>query len=122
MTLLTSTTPKTGKPLAIRRPRRDNQRMTAPRLTVKIQGHYYQTLDWSYGGLRLSLPPTSVVPQPPLMGIIIGSDDDIGVFSGTITRVDPANRSVSIHFTEVSDDTFDLLDRLVREKLVGAVV
>ncbi len=119
MSILTSITPKTGKPLPIRRPRRDNQRMVAPRLRVRIQGHYYETLDWSYGGLRLSLPPSSAVPQSPLLGIIIGPEDDIGVFAGIVARVDAGERSLSVRFTEVSDHTYDLLDRLVREKLVA---
>lgn len=119
MSILTSITPKTGKPLPIRRPRRDNQRLVAPRLRVKIQGHYYETLDWSYGGLRLSLPPTSAVPQSPLLGIIIGPRDDIGVFAGIVARVDAGERSLSVRFTEVSDHTYDLLDQMVREKLIA---
>jgi hypothetical protein len=98
------------KPASGPRPRRGNQRMIVPRLTVKIQGHYYETLDWSYGGLRLKLPQAAPVPTTPLLGLIIGPNDDIGVFSGGVARIDDA---------EVSEDGYDLLDRLVREKLIA---
>lgn len=107
------------KPVSGPRPRRGNQRMVTPRLTVKIQGHYYETLDWSYGGLRLKLPPAAPVPQTPLLGIIIGPNDDIAVFSGGVARVDDAGQALSVSFAEMSDYGYDLLDRLVREKLIA---
>ncbi len=96
------------KPVSGPRPRRGNQRMVVPRLTVKIQGHYYETLDWSYGGLRLKLPPSAPVPN-----------DDIAVFSGGVARVDDAGQALSVTFAEVSEYGYDLLDRLVREKLIA---
>ncbi len=107
------------KPVSGPRPRRGNQRMVVPRLTVKIQGHYYETLDWSYGGLRLKLPHTAPVPTTPLLGLIIGPKDDIGVFSGGVARVDDAGQALSVSFAEVSEDGYDLLDRLVRGKLIA---
>lgn len=107
------------KPVSGPRPRRGNQRMVVPRLTVKIQGHYYETLDWSYGGLRLKLPPLAPVPTTPLLGLIVGPNDDIAVFSGGVARVDDAGQALSVTFAEVSEYGYDLLDRLVREKLIA---
>ncbi|MFY8106342.1 MAG: hypothetical protein ACOVKO_05445 [Elstera sp.] len=93
--------------------------MVVPRLTIKIQGHYYETLDWSYGGLRLKLPTTAPVPTTPLLGLIIGPNDDIGVFSGGVARIDKVGEALSVTFAEVSEEGYDLLDRLVREKLIA---
>ncbi len=85
--------------------RRRHARNTATVLELRIDGHKYETIDWSLGGFRFSGFHKDVRRRDNISGTIGGVGAGPGEFVAEVMRVSD-NGDVSVRLLEITPATF----------------
>ncbi len=104
-----------------REKRRDKRRLK-PTLVISIDGGTYATSDWSLGGVLLSgYHGQRQKGEEVEAEVSTGKGTDRHAFKATVVRRSAESGRMALHFTELSDGAFALLEGLSTGRLRRAL-
>jgi hypothetical protein len=98
---------------------RRDRRYPLPTLHLLLTGREYSTANWSLGGFLLTDYDGAALVGEMLVGEMRFESTALVTFKAEIVRVGPEPGQIGARFQELSDATFDFLDRCISRRMFG---
>ena len=99
---------------------RKDRRYDMPRLSLVINGHTFETYDWSLGGFRISdfkgRPPVGDVLRVTELSYSPEHKQTVNC-KATVTRIILGKNQVAFSFQELDEDAFNFLEAASLQRL-----